>query len=99
MLPVNDFISPSDINKMVSFALQAHNQKDSEFLGAAIAQLAQYPLTPEQNNKIVGILKNVTSESVARAPISITQALTHPLLNMPLDVMRSIFCSLSFQDV
>src|SRR5690348_14970386 len=103
MLPVNKLICPSHINTMVSLALEAHDQRNPEFLRVAIEHLAQYPLTPEQNDKIVEILKNVATISDQKgegtASALIRCILSPPLLDMPPDVMRSIFSHLSFQDV
>ncbi|GEM_PF-5607927 len=75
MHPTNPKISNTNINTMVTLALEAHDQKNPEFLGVAIEHLEQYPLTPEQNYKIVAILKTVSPESVLQAPSLITQIL------------------------
>jgi hypothetical protein len=59
----NYLIPSTDINTIVSLAIEAYDQKNPEFLEAALEHLDQYPLTEKQNNKIVTILKNVFSDN------------------------------------
>ncbi|MGC2595209.1 MAG: hypothetical protein WA347_02890 [Rhabdochlamydiaceae bacterium] len=72
---VNSLIQSAHVSTMASLALETHDQKNPEFLDAAIQVLDQFPLTQEQNNKIVAILQNVAPDSVEQAPSLITQVL------------------------
>jgi WD40 repeat protein len=55
------------LDTMISLAIETHNQKKPEFLEAAIQVLDQFPLTQEQNNRIVAILRNVPSNTPEEA--------------------------------
>jgi F-box/WD-40 domain protein 7 len=51
------------LDTMTTLAIQTHNQKEPQFLQSAIELLDQFPLTQQQNTKIVEILRKVPSNN------------------------------------